>query len=89
MRFTEDEQKLLYQGPVGPENEMYYIDEHTYSKPILNGQARYTLRRIIDANGEETTNWPIWATYMKKRSRPNVLSFRRRGEGERCHADFL
>ena len=89
LRFNEDETRFLYQGGVNPNNEMFYIDENTYSKPILKGQVYYTLRRIVDANGDTTSNWPIWEAYASKRRRPRVLTYRRRGSSETCHVDFL
>ena len=75
--------RLLYQGGARVEGErMYYENEHTYSKPVLDGAYRYTLRCIIDANGNETLNWPIWLERVGKRHKErSLVTYRRRDGG--------
>jgi len=82
--------RVEFLGGSGEANSVTRIDDDTYRKPILGGNAEYTLRRIIDENGEETANWPIWVNYWQSSWFDNnkVITYRRRDD-ETCHYDFL
>ena len=80
--------RFLYQGEPIEQNELTFIDVDTYVKPILGGTSEYTLRRIIDANGMETANWPIWLEHTQSTwSERKLLTYRRRGDSENCGFD--
>lgn len=66
---------------------MTFINEDTYTKPIVGGD--YILRRIIDGDGKETSNWPLWMSYAKTWGLKSILTYRHRASGDPCHYDFL
>lgn len=87
---TENNTRFDFLGGGSDANKVTYIDDDTYFKPILGGNAQYTLRRIINADGEETDNWPIWVDYWQGSwfDTNKLLTYRRRDD-ETCHFDFL
>jgi len=79
-----DQDEFLFQGSSSKsENAMSQIDIHTYSKPIIVGE--YALRRILDENGQKTSNWDMYAKYVKdKLRRPRLLTFRGPADSSSC-----